>query len=246
MQITNKSRRYIGLLFALFLSAFITACGRGGEESPASERVSSYAVSLSPAEQNPPVLSVAGGSGTFRFDPANGSLTGSVTTANMTGSAARLQLGDIGVNGTNLVSLTESPAGSGVWVVPASTVLSADQRAALTSGSIYVNVVSATFPNGQVRGQIGRTVRTAVLNGSQENPRVTSAASGTGTVSVDPVTRAMTARVVTTGVVGTVAHIHTAAVGTNGPVSINLSETPAGSGVWDICCGDDHVRTTVH
>jgi len=57
------------------------------------------------------------------------------------------------------------------------------------------------------------------LTGSNEVPPVTSAASGSGTVSVSS-DRVVTARITVTGMTGTAAHIHAAAPGSNGPVIV--------------------------
>jgi hypothetical protein len=97
---------------------------------------------------------------------------------------------------------------------------------------MYANVHSVAYPNGQIRGQVGTEVRTATMTGTQENPSISTSAKGTSVVSVDPVTRAVVARITTSGLVGVAAHIHTGAVGVNGPVIVPMSETTAGSGIW--------------
>lgn len=57
------------------------------------------------------------------------------------------------------------------------------------------------------------------LTGSNEVPPVTSAASGSGTVSVSS-DRAVTARITVTGMTATAAHIHQGAPGASGPVIV--------------------------
>jgi hypothetical protein len=73
---------------------------------------------------------------------------------------------------------------------------------------------------------------TASLSGAQETPPNSSAATGTGTVTVDPATKAFTANVFTTGIAGTAAHIHDGAPGVAGPIIIPLAQTAPGSGTW--------------
>ena len=230
---------FFSACFALAMSSFfalLSGCAGSDGDAAVAGSPLSFSVSMSGAQQSPPVTTAATGSGVFSLQP-QGAFSGSVNTTGLTATAARLHIGGIDVNGPVSINLTESPAGSGNWVVPANTTFTAEQRTAIVAGDMYVNVVSAASPNGQLRGQIGRTVRTAVLTGTQENPPVSTNATGTGIVSVNPVTRALTARVVTAGLVGTVAHIHTAAVGTNGAVSVGLTETPTGSGVWTAAAG---------
>lgn len=75
-------------------------------------------------------------------------------------------------------------------------------------------------------------VYSATLNAASEVPPNPTAGTGTGSLSVDPVTRNMTASVTTTGVPGLMAHIHEGAAGVNGPIVFHLTESSAGSGVW--------------
>jgi CHRD domain len=70
-----------------------------------------------------------------------------------------------------------------------------------------------------------------VLNGAQEAPPVATAATGSGTISV-LMDRSVSGTVTTSGVAGTVAHIHMAAPGQNGPVIVPLNKT--GENVWSV------------
>lgn len=69
------------------------------------------------------------------------------------------------------------------------------------------------------------------LNGDQEVPPVTTSATGTGTISVAP-DGAVAGSVTTTGVAGTMAHIHMAPPGKNGPVIVPLVKSA--DGVWSV------------
>ncbi|MBI3523333.1 MAG: CHRD domain-containing protein [Betaproteobacteria bacterium] len=217
---------------ALALSGLLSACS--GSSSSADPAVLS--ATLTPTQENPPVLSSASGSATFSFFEASGELMGSVTTSGVAANAAHIHSGAAGVNGPIIITLngtaTLSDPSIVVWNVPAQTILTAEQSAALLAGNLYVNVHSMAFPGGQIRGQIGQEVRSAIMTGTQENPPVVTSATGNGIVSVDPKTRALTARLVTSGVVGTAAHIHAGAIGVNGAVSVALTETAPGSGIW--------------
>jgi len=72
------------------------------------------------------------------------------------------------------------------------------------------------------------------LSGSQEVPPVTTAASGSGTITVGA-DKSVSGSVTTTGVSGTAAHIHTGAMGQNGPVIVPLAKTA--DGVWSVPAG---------
>jgi hypothetical protein len=68
-----------------------------------------------------------------------------------------------------------------------------------------------------------------MLGGDKEVPPVTTMAKGAGTITVmdDKSVRGM---ITTSGLTGTMAHIHLGAVGVNGPVIIPL--TKSGDGKW--------------
>lgn len=72
------------------------------------------------------------------------------------------------------------------------------------------------------------------LQGSQEVPPVTTDAKGSGKIDV-AADGSVTGSVTTTGVQGTMAHIHAGAAGKNGPVVIPL--TADGSGKWAVPAG---------
>lgn len=74
----------------------------------------------------------------------------------------------------------------------------------------------------------------ATLNGIQEVPIRSSSANGSGTVTINAVSRQMTAVLTTSGIAGTDAHIHQAPPGVNGPIIFPLTETPRGSGTWAV------------
>ena len=63
-----------------------------------------------------------------------------------------------------------------------------------------------------------------ILNGNQEVPPVSTAATGSGTIKV-LMDRSVYGSVMTSGVAGTAAHIHLAGPGQNGPVIIPLNRT---------------------
>lgn len=62
------------------------------------------------------------------------------------------------------------------------------------------------------------------LRGTAEVPSVTTSASGTGQITVRP-DRTVSGTIRTTGMVPTMAHIHEAPVGRNGPPIVTLTKT---------------------
>jgi hypothetical protein len=69
------------------------------------------------------------------------------------------------------------------------------------------------------------------LSGNQEIPPVVTSASGTGTITVNA-DRTVIGTATITGMSVTVAHIHEAAAGTNGPIIIPLIRTA--DNVWSV------------
>jgi hypothetical protein len=72
------------------------------------------------------------------------------------------------------------------------------------------------------------------LGGDQEIPPVATAASGTGTFTIGP-DKVVSGSVRTTGVVVSVAHVHEAPPGMNGPIVFPLTRTL--DAVWTVPAG---------
>jgi len=73
-----------------------------------------------------------------------------------------------------------------------------------------------------------------VLSGSEETPPVTTAASGTGTITINA-DQSVRGTVKTKGIDGTVAHIHVGAPGVSGPPIVTLDKSA--DGVWTVPAG---------
>ena len=108
-------------------------------------------VTLSGAQEVPAVTTSASGSGTIMIN-ADKSVSGSVTTTGIAGTAAHIHLAAAGKNGPVIVPLTKS--GDNVWSVPAGAKLTDDQFKAYKAGDLYVNVHSAANPGGEIRAQL--------------------------------------------------------------------------------------------
>jgi CHRD domain-containing protein len=234
-------RRFIKLLCTLSACLFIAACGDGGGgvQPPAAINVSAL---LTRSQENPAFTNFSSsGTGAITVDPATRSISGVIVTTGVVGTAAHIHSGAPGVAGPIEIPLTGGPT---VWTIPDGTVLTPDQLAKLNVGQLYYNVHSAKFPGGEIRGQLTQQVRFASLSGANETPAVTTNASGTGVLALNPSTGQISGFVRTTGI--TVAdpasplrqaHIHTGAAGTNGNIIVPLVETATGSGIWAVPAG---------
>jgi CHRD domain-containing protein len=109
-------------------------------------------VMLSGDQEVPPVTTTAKGSGTLTFGNDK-SVSGSVTTTGVNGTAAHIHEAPPGKNGNVIVPLAPG-SGDGSWVVPNGAKLNDAQLASFKAGNLYVNVHSAAHPDGEIRGQL--------------------------------------------------------------------------------------------
>jgi hypothetical protein len=107
-------------------------------------------VTLTGAEEVPPVSTAARGSGSFTIGD-DGAVSGSVTTTGVNGTMAHIHMAAKGQNGGVIVPLTKS---GDTYSAPAGAKLNEAQMAAFKAGNLYVNVHSAANKGGEVRGQL--------------------------------------------------------------------------------------------
>jgi hypothetical protein len=100
--------------------------------------------------------------------------------------------------------------------------------------SLWASIGAAAILVAGCAGMSSSGGTMVTLSGSQEVPPVTTAASGSGTITVGA-DKSVGGSVTTAGVNGTAAHIHIAAMGQNGPVIVPLAK--AADGVWSVPAG---------
>jgi len=99
-----------------------------------------------------PALNIAtSGSGSFTVG-ADKSVSGSVTTYGVAGTAAHIHVGAYGNNGPVAIPLTKTS--DNTWSVPAGAKFTDEQYQAYKAGETYVNVHSVEHKGGEVRGQL--------------------------------------------------------------------------------------------
>lgn len=108
-------------------------------------------VSLSGAQEIPPVTTNATGNGTLSVG-TDKSISGSVTTAGVVVTAAHIHDAPAGKNGPIVVPLNK--VSDNVWAVPDGTKLTDAQFESFKSGNLYFNVHSVANKAGEIRGQI--------------------------------------------------------------------------------------------
>jgi hypothetical protein len=164
------------------------------------------------------ITTAAIGNATLSLNRSARTISATITIDGLVPTLAHIHAAQAGIAGPVVFPMTIS--GSTATLAP--TVLSTEQLATLDAGGFYFNVHSAANPAGEIRGQIGREVFVAHLTGSQENPPSTSTSTGEGRLVLDPITRKVSGEIELQGIQATIAHVHTGAVGVNGPVLIGL------------------------
>ena len=137
---TFKPARVAALIAVLTLAACSTMMKGDGIK-----------VSLSGSQEVPANKSMASGSGTIVIGPDK-SVSGSVTVTGMTATAAHIHLASAGKNGPVVVPFIKS--GENTFAPAANAKLTDTQYESFKAGDLYVNVHSAAFPGGEVRGQL--------------------------------------------------------------------------------------------
>ena len=223
----NQGQGITRFLVALGVSLALAACGGAGGGGSSTAKVF-RSVALNGAQENPAVTTASTGSGVLIIDTESGDVSGSINTFGITGSAAHIHTGTVGANGPVIIPLTQTS--TGVWSVPDGAKLTSEQLDAMRAGTLYVNVHTAANPGGEIRGQVGRQVYYATMLGAQEVPANVSTATGTGVYVFDPETKTLSGTV-TTSVTGTVAHMHTGAIGVAAGVTFPFT---GGPGTWTL------------
>ena len=93
-------------------------------------------------------------------------------------------------------------------------------------GTLAAAIAFAVFSTAAFADQVK-----VMLSGDMEVPPVKTMASGSGTITINP-DKSVSGTIATTGVNGTMAHIHQAGLGKNGPVMIPLAKS--GDAGWSV------------
>ena len=108
-------------------------------------------VSLSGANEVPPVATSASGSGTVTIKDDR-SVAAKIMVTGMTATAAHIHEAAAGSNGPVIVPFNKTA--DNTFEAPADAKLTEAQYAAYKAGKLYVNVHSAKSPGGEIRAQL--------------------------------------------------------------------------------------------
>lgn len=139
--------KIVNPITSIFGLAALGALAVGGASALAAD----VKVSLTGAEETPPVTTMATGTGTISVG-ADKSVSGTIKTKSIEGTAAHIHVGAPGMSGPPIITLTKEADGG--WKVPAGSKLTDEQYADYRAGNLYVNVHSAMHQPGEIRAQL--------------------------------------------------------------------------------------------
>jgi hypothetical protein len=224
-KIGGKMKTYILLIVLLFII------------SSSSFSQIMFTASLDGSQETPAVMTTASGTAWLVLSADFKSITYSVTYARLSAgfTGGHFHTGAVGIAGGVSFPLTFSGnTAKGVWNNIPDSILGK-----LFNSQLYVNVHSSANPGGEIRGQfifadgIGFT---ASIDGSQENPSVTTNGSGTGFAIIEHSGTAIAYRFTIAGLSSNLSasHLHNAPSGANGSVvkALDFGTDSTTSGVW--------------
>ena len=135
----------------LLLMAIVLGSCKKSSTMPASTTIT-FNATLTGASETPANASTATGSATFTYNTITYVLSGSVTFAGITATAAHIHYATAGVAGPVVFPLGTAPLTSPINFT--SSPLTTTQIAELLANQFYVNIHSAAHPGGEIRGQL--------------------------------------------------------------------------------------------
>ncbi|KRB84936.1 CHRD domain-containing protein [Noviherbaspirillum sp. Root189] len=137
----------------------------------------SFIAALNGAQAIPVTVTAAQGAAAITINPVNRLFSAAVLTTGMVSTAAELRETPTGFTVPAVIVLAETSAGSGVWT--ARGTLTETQYAALRQGNFFINVRSASFPAGEIRGMV--LPQTRFASSSVPASAIGTSGAGTGT-----------------------------------------------------------------
>ena len=142
-------KKYLQMFGVAALLTGAISCSKDDDDTPPSNIIN-FSATLNGAAEVPATPSTATGSATATYNDNTNILTVTTTYTGMTVSAAHIHKGAVGVAGDVVFPITDllSP------MVLTTTALTAEQEADLKANLYYINLHSATYATGEIRGQL--------------------------------------------------------------------------------------------
>lgn len=196
---------------------------------------------LTPEQETHDVTSNGSGTATLNLTDEGLAFKLSVDGLNDSISAAHFHRAPMGVNGGVVRTITNDFDGNtavGLWTPDDSEPLTDSLIIDLLAGNLYLNVHTASYPAGEIRGQVHLGDGWgfyAVLDTAQENHPVSNNATGAAALTLTDA--GLTYKITVEGLSGAItgAHFHNAPPGQNGGVVKTITNNFNGntaSGLW--------------
>jgi hypothetical protein len=132
------------------LSALIVSFAGCDDDDEDGDNTTTFTANLNGASEVPPNLSDATGIATLIFNEDTNKATLTVPYTGITATDAHIHKGAVGVSGPAVfpINVTASP------LMLSNFTLTSQQEADLKNGLYYVNIHSAAYPDGEIRGQL--------------------------------------------------------------------------------------------
>ena len=143
-----RNKLILSALFILATSIFFS-CDK--DDDPVPDPNTTFKATINGASESSPNPSTATGNATATFNKDTKILTVNVTFSGVTATNGHIHKGAIGVAGGVIFGFTAPITSPINYVSPA---LDAPQEADLFANLYYVNIHSAAYPGGEIRGQL--------------------------------------------------------------------------------------------
>jgi hypothetical protein len=192
--------------------------------------------SLSGAQEVPAVTTNARGAVSFTLNPTRDTLFIAGSFSGLSGpvTMAHTHNGFRGAAGPVVTDLFRFIRGNRIQGFLTGADIDRGKLDRYLRGGYYLNIHTAANPGGEIRGQIEMEKDeqfSAVINGAQEVPPVTTAAVGRGSFNLSQSQDKLKFRAVVSGLSGpiTMCHFHQGATGAAGPVVLDLMSFVSGN-----------------
>jgi hypothetical protein len=138
------------LAVALFAVGALGGCASWNNMVSSPSWMVGHRVTLTGAQEVPPVTSSATARGTVFIAPDR-TVSGAIETSGITATAAHIHEGAAGANGPVIVPMVKN---GDRFVFPSGAKVTEAQYDAYRAGKLYVNVHSAAHPGGELRAQL--------------------------------------------------------------------------------------------
>lgn len=145
-------KKYLQMFAVAALITGAVSCSKDDDDDNPSGNIINFTATLNGTAEVPSTPSTATGAATATYNDNTNILTVTTTYTGMTVTAAHIHKGAVGVAGDVVFPITDllSP------MVLTTTALTAQQEADLKANLYYINLHSATYAGGEIRGQLMR------------------------------------------------------------------------------------------